>query len=85
MTITLSFSSLILVAFCFSQIQCQGFNLTAIAAVNGSSVLECWSLEGPPYIARGATNYPVGNFTGGFVGVIQPRTYVGQAWAPSVL
>lgn len=60
-------------------------NLTAISAKHGRSTLECWSLAEPPFIARGANNYPIGNFTGAFIGVLPPKTYIGQAWAPAYL
>lgn len=62
----------------------QGLNVTAISAINGASVLECWSLTSPPTIARGAANYDIGSFKDAFVGVIAPRTYIGKAWAPAV-
>jgi hypothetical protein len=62
----------------------QGLNVTAITAINGASVLECWSLTSPPTIARGAANYDIGSFKDAFVGVIAPRTYIGKAWAPAV-
>ncbi|KAF1352071.1 hypothetical protein BDV97DRAFT_269943, partial [Delphinella strobiligena] len=59
-------------------------NVTAIAAINGSSVLECWNLKQPPFDAAGALNYPLGNSTNAFLGIIPPRTHIGQAFAPSV-
>lgn len=65
-------------------VHAQGLNVTAIAAVNGSSVFQCWTLATPPTIARGAANFPLGDSTGSFLGVIPPRTYIGQAFAPSI-
>lgn len=62
----------------------QGLNVTAIAAVNNASVLQCWNLEAPATFARGAANYPMGDSTGNFLGVIPPNTHIGQAWAPHV-
>lgn len=59
-------------------------NVTAISARAGHSVLECWALTTPPELFRGATNYQIGDFVGGYVGVINPQTYIGQAWAPYV-
>lgn len=81
-------SSIITVTLCFcsflGSVAGQGLNVTAIAAINGSSVLECWNLEGPPFGAAGALNYPLRNSTNAFLGILPPRTYIGQAFAPSV-
>ncbi|KAF2402080.1 hypothetical protein EJ06DRAFT_529199 [Trichodelitschia bisporula] len=64
----------------------QGLNITAIAAVNGASVLQCWHLAAAPADFASAVNYPLGAgaFSGSFLGVIAPRTVVGKAWAPHV-
>jgi hypothetical protein len=62
----------------------QGLNVTAISAINGASVLECWSLTAPPRNFAGAANYDIGNFENAFVGVIAPRTHIGPAHAPSI-
>jgi hypothetical protein len=59
----------------------QGINVTAIAAVNNASVLQCWALTTPPQVFAGAVNYPVGNFSNAFIGVIPPKTYIGIAHA----
>jgi hypothetical protein len=59
----------------------QGFNVTAITAVNNASVLQCWELTNPPRIFLGATNYDIGNFTDAYIGVLPPQTHIGQAWA----
>ena len=57
-------------------------NITAIAAINNASVLECWQLATQPQIFLGAVNYLFGNATGGYVGILPPKTYIGQAWSP---
>jgi hypothetical protein len=62
----------------------QGLNVTAISAINGASVLECWSLATPPKTFAGASNYPIGDFAAAFVGVIPPKTHIGFAHAPSI-
>lgn len=62
----------------------QGLNVTAISAINGVSVLECWDLTTPPRSFAGAANYDIGNFENAFVGVIAPRTWIGFAHAPSI-
>ncbi|KAF2100232.1 hypothetical protein NA57DRAFT_73842 [Rhizodiscina lignyota] len=66
---------------CLSSANAQGLNVTAISASGGHSVLECWSLSAPPLSFAGASNYPIGNYEGSYVGVIAPRTHIGQAWA----
>jgi hypothetical protein len=65
------------------EVTAQGLNVTAIAAVNNASVLQCWGLTNPPRIFRGAANYDIGNFTNAYIGVIPPQTHIGQAWAPA--
>ncbi|KAK5151034.1 hypothetical protein LTS14_009529 [Recurvomyces mirabilis] len=62
----------------------QGLNISAIGTANNASTLECWNLAAPPFGAAGAANYPIGNFTNSFVGVIPPQTYIGQAWARQI-
>jgi len=59
-------------------------NMTAIATLNNASVFQCWQLTTPPQSFLGAVNYPFSNATGGYVGVIPPKTYIGQAWSPHV-
>ncbi|CAD0094144.1 unnamed protein product [Aureobasidium vineae] len=61
----------------------QSLNISALAAQNGTSILECWSLASPTS-GRGAQNYPLGDFSNAFIGAIPPHTYIGQAWAPAV-
>jgi hypothetical protein len=62
----------------------QGFNVSAIGTANNASTLECWNLAAPPFGAAGAANYPIGNFTNSFIGVLPPQTIIGQAWARQV-
>lgn len=76
----LAFLSL-LTLFFSHDVEARGLNVNAISASNGHSVLECWSLSAPVANFRGAANYPIGDFHGGFIGVIPPRTHIGQAWA----
>ena len=60
-------------------------NITALASRNGYSVIECWQLETEPVIARSATNWVVSpNTTQAELSIIEPRTTVGEAWAPAV-
>ncbi|KAI4796830.1 hypothetical protein E4T44_12171, partial [Aureobasidium sp. EXF-8845] len=61
----------------------QSLNVSTLAVQNGSSVLECWSLESPTSGA-GAQNYPLGDFSKAFIGAIPPHTYIGQAWPSSI-
>ncbi|KAK3693082.1 hypothetical protein B0T22DRAFT_358209, partial [Podospora appendiculata] len=60
------------------------FNITAISSRNGYSVLECWQLASIPVEAMSAMNYGIGNTTLATWSTINPRTEVGQAWAPHV-
>lgn len=56
---------------------CQGppaFNITAISAKNNASRLECWQLDAEPVFSRAATNFDLGEFGDGFVGILAPRT-----------
>jgi hypothetical protein len=71
-------------SFFFGSTVAQGLNITVISAANGASTLECWALTQPPANFAGAVNYPLGDFEGAFVGVIPPKTHIGQAWAPSL-
>jgi hypothetical protein len=83
MNFSFSLLSPLLGSFLFGAAGAQGLNVTAISAANGASTLECWSLSQPPKTFAGAANYPLGDFEGAFVGVIPPKTHIGQAWAPS--
>lgn len=67
-----------------TSIHAQGLNVTAIAAINGQSIFECWNIHDSPFDAAGAVNFPIGDFNGSFIGVIPPHTYIGQAFAPAV-
>ncbi|KAH0399271.1 hypothetical protein KCU89_g6380, partial [Aureobasidium melanogenum] len=69
--------------FLVSQTTAQSLNVSTIAVQNGTSTLECWSLESPTS-GRGAQNYPLGDFNDAFIGAIPPQTHIGQAWAPSI-
>jgi hypothetical protein len=82
LTMNFTFSFPTLLALFAASGAAQGLNLTAISAANGESTLECWSLSAAPTIDRGAANYAVGDLDGAFLGVLPPKTYVGQAWAP---
>ncbi|OCL15472.1 hypothetical protein AOQ84DRAFT_278891 [Glonium stellatum] len=58
--------------------QCQAqpqFNLTAISFHDNSSRLECWAMAALPKLGAGAVNFPIGDFTGGSIGIIPPHTY----------
>ncbi|THW13977.1 hypothetical protein D6D24_05729 [Aureobasidium pullulans] len=66
-----------------TQTSAQNLNVSTIAVQNGSSVLECWSLQSPT-TGAGASNYPLGNFTNAFIGAIPPHTYIGAAWPKSI-
>ena len=59
-------------------------NITAISSRNGYSVLECWQLATVPVEAMSAANYALGDTTAATWSVIEPRTTVGEAWAPAV-
>jgi hypothetical protein len=59
-------------------------NITALSSRNGYSVLECWQLSSIPVDAMSAANYAVGNTTVATWSRIEPRTTVGEAWAPHV-
>ena len=59
-------------------------NMTAISSRDGYSVLECWQLAAVPVDAMAAANYAIGNTTKATWSRIEPRTRVGEAWAPFV-
>ncbi|KAK1835708.1 hypothetical protein QBC39DRAFT_340929 [Podospora conica] len=59
-------------------------NMTAISSRGGYSVLECWQLASVPVDAMSAANYALGDTTKATWSQIQPRTTVGEAWAPTV-
>ncbi|KAK6211642.1 hypothetical protein QIS74_10906 [Colletotrichum tabaci] len=60
-------------------------NITALSSRDGYSVIECWQLAAEPVEARAALNYAVGgDLTRAEWSIIQPRTTVGEAWAPAV-
>ncbi|KAK4643870.1 hypothetical protein QC761_404380 [Podospora bellae-mahoneyi] len=58
-------------------------NITALSSRDGYSVLECWQLASLPVDAMQAANYVVGGQTTKAVwSRIEPRTHIGEAWAP---
>ncbi len=59
-------------------------NITALSSRRGYSVLECWELSSIPTDYMAAINYALGNTTVATWSRIQPRTTVGEAWAPHV-
>ncbi len=59
-------------------------NITALSSRRGYSVLQCWQLSSVPLDFMAATNYAIGNTTGAIWSRIEPRTMVGEAWAPQV-
>ncbi|KAK2049482.1 hypothetical protein LZ31DRAFT_549410 [Colletotrichum somersetense] len=60
-------------------------NVTALSSRDGYSVIECWQLTAVPVEARAALNYALGgDLTRAEWSIIQPRTTVGEAWAPAV-
>ncbi|EFQ34580.1 hypothetical protein CGRA01v4_13953 [Colletotrichum graminicola] len=60
-------------------------NITALSSRDGYSVIECWQLTSVPDESRAALNYVVGgDLTRAEWSIIQPRTTVGEAWAPAV-
>ena len=62
----------------------KGLAVSAIGTTNNASTLECWNLAAPPFTAAGASNYPIGDSTGNFVGVIPAYTRIGVTWARQV-
>ena len=58
-------------------------NITAFTSRDGYSVFECWQLASVPVEDRSAINYDVGNLSFAEWAIIEPRTTVGEAWAPS--
>ncbi|KAK3349224.1 hypothetical protein B0T25DRAFT_547487 [Lasiosphaeria hispida] len=80
---------LVLLASCAGQALASAtpppLNITAISTRDGYSVLECWQLASIPVDAMSAANYAVGgNTTTATWSRIEPRTHIGQAWAPHV-
>lgn len=62
----------------------RALNITALSSRRGYSVLECWQLSSVPMDYMAAVNYAVGNTTVATWSRIEPRTTVGEAWAPHV-
>lgn len=60
------------------------FNITALSSRDGYSLLECWQLATIPVEAMSAMNYAIGETTTATWSRIEPRTTVGEAWAPKV-
>ncbi|KAB5522829.1 hypothetical protein GE09DRAFT_1207991 [Coniochaeta sp. 2T2.1] len=60
------------------------FTITALYSRDGHSVLECWELTSHPVEAMSAINFEIGNTTKATWSIIEPRTIVGEAWAPTV-
>ncbi|TLS30058.1 hypothetical protein PpBr36_02806 [Pyricularia pennisetigena] len=60
-------------------------NVTALSSRDGISVIQCWQLASIPEEARSAMNYDLGDMDMATWSIIQPRTTVGEAWAPNVL
>ncbi|KAB5522041.1 hypothetical protein GE09DRAFT_1195193, partial [Coniochaeta sp. 2T2.1] len=60
------------------------FTVTALTSRDGYSVFECWQLASLPVEAMSATNFEIGNTTKATWSIIEPRTTVGEAWAPAV-
>ncbi|KAK5657914.1 hypothetical protein OQA88_2463 [Cercophora sp. LCS_1] len=60
------------------------FNITALSSRDGYSLLECWQLASIPVDAMQAMNYAIGETTAATWSRIEPRTTVGEAWAPKV-
>lgn len=59
--------------------------ITTIASHDGYSVLECWQIDSTPIEYMAALNYAVGGPTTNVKwSTLQPRTYVGEAWAPHI-
>lgn len=58
-------------------------NVTAFTSRDGYSLFECWQLASVPVEARAAMNYDIGNTSSTEWSIIEPRTLVGEAWAPT--
>jgi hypothetical protein len=84
MNYSLVFSSLLGAFTSMPAAYAQGFNVSALGTEKNVSTIECWNLAAPPFVAAGAANYPIGNFTNSFVGILPPQTIIGQAWARQV-
>ncbi len=76
--------ALVPLAACRAVASSAPLNITALSSRNGYSVLECWQLSSIPVDAMSAANYAVGNTTVATWSRIEPRTTVGEAWAPHV-
>ena len=76
--------ALVPLAACRAVASSAPLNITALSSRNGYSVLECWQLSSIPVDAMSAANYAVGNTTLATWSRIEPRTTVGEAWAPHV-
>lgn len=60
-------------------------NITALASTeDGYSTIQCWQLAAVAVDAFSALNYDVGNTSQATWSIIEPRTVVGEAWAPAV-
>jgi hypothetical protein len=59
-------------------------SITALSSRHGYSVLECWRLASTPVDYMSAANYLLGNTAEAVWSRIEPRTSVGEAWAPHV-
>jgi len=57
-------------------------NITALTSQSGYSVMECWQLAMNPVNAMKAANYKIGETESATWSRIEPRTDVGEAWAP---
>lgn len=63
----------------------QPLRITTIASHNGYSVLECWQIDSTPVEYMAALNFAIGGRTTNVKwSTLQPRTFVGEAWAPHV-
>jgi hypothetical protein len=62
----------------------EALNITALSSRKGYSILECWQLSSVPASYMAAVNYPVANTTVATWSRIEPKTTVGEAWAPHV-
>jgi hypothetical protein len=61
-------------------------NVTALTSTqDGYSTIQCWQLtSSAPVAAMSALNYGIGNTSRATWSIIEPRTVVGEAWAPTV-
>lgn len=78
-------NTLCFVASCVLGQVARPLRITTIASQDGYSVLECWQIETAPVEYMAALNYAIGGRTTNVKwSTLQPRTYVGEAWAPHV-